>query len=97
MQSKISVLQVIPQLDVSGASQGCADIAEALIRNSYLSYIATASGVKIDQVKKQGTKVIILPVNSKNPITIIFNIFRLSKIIRDNKINPDLYKYYLRV
>tara|TARA_B110001454_G_C12721656_1_gene434958 strand:+ start:4069 stop:5211 length:1143 start_codon:yes stop_codon:yes gene_type:complete len=87
MQSKISVLQVIPQLDVSGASQGCADIAEALIRNSYLSYIATASGVKIDQVKKQGTKVIILPVNSKNPITIIFNIFRLSKIIRDNKIN----------
>ncbi len=30
MQSKICVLQVIPNLDVSGASQGCVDVANFL-------------------------------------------------------------------
>ena len=30
MQSKICVLQVIPNLDVSGASQGCVDVANYL-------------------------------------------------------------------
>ena len=39
MQSKICVLQVIPNLDVSGASQGCVDVANFLSEKNYNSYI----------------------------------------------------------
>ena len=39
MQSKICVLQVIPNLDVSGASQGCIDIANFLSQQNHESYI----------------------------------------------------------
>ena len=45
MQSKIAVLQVIPNLDVSGASQGCIDIANHLEQENLVSFIVTNGGV----------------------------------------------------
>ena len=82
MQSKICVLQVIPNLDVSGASQGCVDVANYLTEKNYNSYIATNSGQNIKKVNKHETKVIKVPVHSKNPLIIILNIFRLVRIIK---------------
>ncbi len=82
MQSKICVLQVIPNLDVSGASQGCVDVANYLTEKNYNSYIATNSGQNIKKVNEHETKVIKVPVHSKNPLIIILNIFRLARIIK---------------
>ena len=87
MQSKISVLQVIPQLDVSGASQGCIDVANYLIENNHDCVVMTHSGLRLEDAKKKGIKVIISPVHSKNPITIFSNIFRLLKVIREHQID----------
>ena len=87
MQSKISVLQVIPQLDVSGASQGCIDIANYLIENNHNCIVMTHSGIRVEDTKNKGIRVIISPVHSKNPITIFLNIFRLLKIIRKYQID----------
>ena len=41
MQSKLSVLQVIPNLNVSGAEQGCIDVANYLVENNY--YFSSSS------------------------------------------------------
>ena len=87
MQSKISVLQVIPQLDVSGASRGCIDVANYLIENNHNCLVMTHSGKRLEDAKKKGIKVIISPVHSKNPITIFLNIFRLLKIVRKYQID----------
>ena len=87
MQSKLSVLQVIPKLNISGAEQGCIDIANYLTNNNHNSLIITSSGSRIDEVSKNGTRVIIMPVHSKNPIIIIINIFRIQKIIKSNNID----------
>ena len=87
MQSKISVLQVIPQLDVSGASQGCIDVANYLIENNHNCLVMTHSGKRLEDAKKKGIKVIISPVHSKNPITIFLNIFRLLNVIRKDQID----------
>ena len=87
MQSKISVLQVIPQLDVSGASQGCIDVANYLIENNHNCVVMTHSGKRLEDAKKKGIKVIVSPVHSKNPISIFLNIFRLIKVIRKYQID----------
>ncbi len=87
MQSKISVLQVIPQLDVSGASQGCIDVANYLIQNNHHCIVMTSSGKRIEEAEKKGINVIISPVHSKNPITIFLNIFRLLRIIEEHRID----------
>ena len=77
MQSKICVLQVIPNLDVSGASQGCVDVANFLSEKNYNSYILTHSGPKSSEVKDYDEKVFYASVNSKNPIKIFFNIIKV--------------------
>jgi glycosyltransferase involved in cell wall biosynthesis len=87
MQSKISVLQVIPQLDVSGASQGCIDIANYLLENHHDSYVVTHSGSGIKKINNHERNVIQVPVQSKNPLKIFLNIFKISKLIRKLKID----------
>ena len=82
MQSKICVLQVIPNLDVSGASQGCVDVANFLSEKNYNSYILTHSGPKTSEVKDYNEKVFYASVNSKNPIKIFFNIIKIIKLIK---------------
>ena len=59
MQSKISVLQVIPQLDVSGASQGCIDVANYLINNNHSCVVMTHSGKRLEDARNKGIEVII--------------------------------------
>ena len=82
MQSKICVLQVIPNLDVSGASQGCVDVANFLSEKNYNSYILTHSGPKSIEVKDSNEKVFYAPVNSKNPLKIFLNTIKIIQLIK---------------
>jgi len=87
MSTKINVLQVIPKLSYGGAETGCYDIAHYLAEKECGSFIATASGELLKFVKKEKVKIFRLPVHSKNPILIIFNVLALSLFIILFKIN----------
>tara|TARA_B110000305_G_scaffold69267_1_gene77801 strand:+ start:692 stop:1837 length:1146 start_codon:yes stop_codon:yes gene_type:complete len=87
MQEKPNILQVIPTLNISGAEQGCFDVANYLTKNGFTSNIITSSGYRIEQLEKNGSIVNRIPVHSKNPLTIIINIFRIIKIVKKNNIN----------
>ena len=87
MQEKPNILQVIPTLNISGAEQGCFDVANYLTKNGFTSNIITSSGYRIEQLEKNGSIVNRIPVHSKNPLTMIINIFRIIKIVKKNNIN----------
>ncbi len=87
MTTKINVLQVIPKLGYGGAETGCYDIAHYLAEQGCQSYIATSGGELLKYVKKNKVKVFKLPVNSKNPLIIIFNAIFLSILIIFKGIN----------
>ena len=87
MQEKPNILQVIPKLNISGAEQGCFDIANYLTKNGFSSNVATSSGYRINQLEKNGSIVHKIPVHSKNPLTMFINTFRILKIIKKNDIN----------
>ena len=87
MQEKPNVLQVIPTLNISGAEQGCFDVANFLINNKLKSHIATSAGYRIEELENSGVLINKIPVHSKNPFIILINIFRLLKIIKKNEIN----------
>ena len=87
MTTKINVLQVIPKLGYGGAETGCYDIAHYLAEQGCQSYIATSGGELLQYVKKNKVKVFKLPVNSKNPLIIIFNAIFLSILIIFKGIN----------
>ena len=73
MPTDIKVLQVIPKLGYGGADTGCYDLAHFLAENDCKSYIVTSGGELLKFVKKDKVKIIRLPVQSKNPLLIIFN------------------------
>ena len=81
MSSNINVLQVIPRLGYGGAETGCYDIAHYLTENNCKSFIVTSGGELTKFIDKKKVKLIRLPVQSKNPILILFNSIILIGII----------------
>ena len=81
MPSKLKVLQVIPKLGYGGAETGCFDLAHYLSENDCLSYVVTSGGELLKFINKKKVKLIKLPVQSKNPILILFNAIVLVFII----------------
>jgi len=81
MKKKLKVLQVIPSLGYGGAETGCYDLAHYLPEQGCKSYIATSGGELLQFVKKQKVKIFKLPVQSKNPILILFNMIAIFFII----------------
>ena len=87
MSSNLKVLQVIPKLGYGGAETGCYDVAHYLTENKCKSYIVTSGGDLVKFINKEKVKLIKLPVNSKNPLIILFNTFALIFIIFFYNIN----------
>ena len=87
MSSNLKVLQVIPKLGYGGAETGCYDVAHYLPENGCKSFIVTSGGELTKFIDKEKVKLIKLPVNSKNPLIILFNTIVLIFIIIFNNIS----------
>tara|TARA_A100001011_G_scaffold139263_1_gene147161 strand:- start:543 stop:1697 length:1155 start_codon:yes stop_codon:yes gene_type:complete len=87
MVSNLKVLQVIPKLGFGGAETGCYDVAHYLPENGCKSFIVTSGGDLLKYIDKKKVTVIRLPVQSKNPILILFNAIILIGIILLNNIS----------
>ena len=81
MASNFKVLQVIPKLGYGGAETGCYDLAHFLPEKGCKSFIATNGGELLKFVKKDKVKIFHLPVHSKNPLVILYNIILISFIV----------------
>jgi glycosyltransferase involved in cell wall biosynthesis len=89
MTQKKVIAQILPTIENGGVERGVFDLSKAALNLEDLDILViSAGGSMISQFNKYKIKHIKLPVNSKNPITIFFNIFRLSKIIK--KYNIDI-------
>ena len=87
MKKKVKVLQVIPRLGYGGAETGCYDLAHFLPEQGCKSFIATSGGELLKFVDKKKVKLFKLPVQSKNPILILFNAIAISFVILVYNIN----------
>ena len=81
MKKKIKVLQVIPKLGYGGAETGCYDLAHFLYEQNVESFIITSGGELIEYIDKKKVKVFRLPVQSKNPLLILFNVLAIYCLI----------------
>ena len=87
MKKKVKVLQVIPRLGYGGAETGCYDLAHFLPEQGCKSFIVTSGGELLKFVDKKKVKLFKLPVQSKNPILILFNAIAISFVILVYNIN----------
>lgn len=85
MRFEKTVLQVIPSLEEGGAERTTVEMTRAIVAAGGTALVATAGGRLCADVEKSGGRVFILPVASKNPLTVIANSRRLARIIRGEK------------
>jgi glycosyltransferase involved in cell wall biosynthesis len=82
----VSILQVVPRLDAGGSEFSTIEITQALTRAGAIALIATEGGRLAKAIAQAGGEVIEMPVASKNPITILANVKRLARLIRERDI-----------
>jgi glycosyltransferase involved in cell wall biosynthesis len=79
-----TVIQVVPQLGTGGAERTAIDIANALANAGFGSVVVSEGGRMATQLD-QRVKQIVLPVASKNPLTIARNASLIGRIVREQK------------
>lgn len=82
LESRITVLQVIPRMRAGGAELGCLQVAEALIAAGHRALVASEGGRMVEALERAGATHITLPLASKNPVRIWANGRTLAGIIR---------------
>ncbi len=83
----VTILQVVPRLDTGGSEQATVEITEALTRAGASALVATAGGRMTTAIRQAGGEVIMLPVASKNPFTILANATRLQRLIEERGVD----------
>jgi glycosyltransferase involved in cell wall biosynthesis len=87
MKRSYRVLQVLPALVAGGVERGTVEMATALTANHHEALVASAGGPMVREIEKIGGRHLPLPLDSKNPLTILSNARRLADVIRYYKID----------
>jgi len=82
MQTRPTILQVLPALKSGGVERGTIEISQAITRAGWRSLVASSGGQMIAGVAYSGGEHIQLPLNSKNPLRILYNAHLLMDVIR---------------
>ena len=83
----LTVLQVTPELNAGGVERTTLEIAQAISRAGGLALIASAGGRLEPDLKATGGELIKLPAQSKNPLTLLANAWRIARIVKKRRVD----------
>lgn len=83
----MKILQVTAALDQGGVERGTVEMAAFIVAQGAQSFVASQGGRLVKELEGGGTKHFLLPLASRNPVTIIYSAWQLRKIIRREKID----------
>ena len=81
------ILQVIPELSTGGAERTTIEIAEAVTLGGGLALIVSSGGRLEKELADVGGELIRFPSKTKNPGLMLFNVLRLSRLIRQRGVS----------
>jgi glycosyltransferase involved in cell wall biosynthesis len=87
MTSSLTILQLVPALETGGAERTAVDIARALCEAGHRAIVASAGGRLTEELAATGAEHVDMPLASKNPLTILGNARRLSRLIGENGVD----------
>jgi glycosyltransferase involved in cell wall biosynthesis len=77
-----TLLQVVPALDAGGVERTALDVAAAVVEREGRAIVASAGGRLEAELRERGGESVRMPLDSKNPITMVMNTGRLEQLIR---------------
>lgn len=85
--SRLTVLQILPNLETGGAERTAVDIAAALAARGDRALVASEGGRLVPELIAAGGIHVPFPAATKNPVTMIRNISRLAHLIGVEKVD----------
>ncbi len=83
----LTVLQVLPRLDLGGVERGTLEIARAIVDAGGRALVASAGGRLGVRLAAMGAELVEGPFASKNPLTMAANAWRLLRVIREEGVD----------
>ncbi len=87
LPAKFTLLQVTPALESGGVEALTVDMSSAAVRAGARSLVASRGGRMEAALAQGGGALIRLPVDSRNPLTMLANAVRLRRLIRDEAVS----------
>ncbi len=85
--SRPVILQVVPALGGGGVERGTVEMADAICRAGGIALVASEGGRLARQVEAVGGRNILLPLATKNPLSLWRNASRLASVIINEGVN----------
>ena len=86
IEKKKIILQIVPSMEIGGAEAGTVEISRFMKQKGWKVIVASSGGSLIRNLALDNIIHVKLPMNSKNPLIIIINIFRLAWVIKKYRI-----------
>ena len=80
------ILQIVPSMELGGAEAGTLEVSRFMKKMGWKVIVASSGGLLVRNLILENIIHVKLPLNSKNPLIIIINIFRLAWIIKKYKV-----------
>jgi glycosyltransferase involved in cell wall biosynthesis len=77
------IMQVLPALVTGGVERGAVDVAAATVKAGWRSIVVSEGGPMVRELERAGATHVVLPVASKNPLTMRRNVAKLAALIRE--------------
>lgn len=84
---QLSILQVLPRLEMGGVERGTVDLVRALVNGRHHAFVASTGGTLVTDVVEAGGIHFDLPLYTKNPLKILINTYHLYKLIKKHNID----------
>lgn len=82
-----TILQIVPELETGGVEKTAVDVARACVERGYRAIVASQGGRMVEDLARAGGEHVILPLASKNPLTILANALRLARLVRRERVS----------
>ncbi len=64
---KMNIVQILPELECGGVEQGTLEMGRYLVEHGHTSIVVSAGGRMVNQLEKEGSRHLQLPVGEKSP------------------------------
>jgi lipopolysaccharide heptosyltransferase II len=91
----MKILQILPELRSGGVERGTVDLAKYLLKHGHQAVVVSAGGPLVGELTAAGVTHYTLPVQRKSPLSVIYSVRMLTKIVRMEK--PDILHARSRV
>src|SRR6476620_636254 len=81
-----TILQIIPSLDAGGAERTAIDVAAGLAEAGARAIVASSGGRLVAELQAKGGEWLRFPANTKNPLKLAANIWRLKRLCRQENV-----------